>query len=74
MARNQERPIDTSLWLTTSEASRFLGVSANTLRLWANDGVLRSYRTAGNHRRFHRSDLLAFLTREMHGVPRSDFH
>lgn len=74
MARHPERQPETRNWLTTSEASRFLGVSANTLRLWANDGILRTYRTAGNHRRFQRSDLLAFLAREIPTVSRGDFH
>ncbi len=70
MAQLHDLAHESTIWLTTSEASQFLGVSANTIRLWANAGVLKSYRTAGNHRRFHRSDLLAYMTRGSSGEAR----
>lgn len=39
-------------WLPLREASRRMGVSAATLRTWADDGRVASYRTPGGHRRF----------------------
>ena len=38
-----------------------LDVSQSTLRLWADGGHLRVYRTPGGHRRFLRDDLTAFV-------------
>ena len=40
------------VWLSMREASRQMGVSAATLRTWADDGRVASYRTPGGHRRF----------------------
>lgn len=39
-------------WLTLGEASRTLGVTANTLRRWADRGEVPSFTTPGGHRRF----------------------
>lgn len=39
-------------WLTLRDASKKLGVSAATLRVWADEGRVTSYRTPGGHRRF----------------------
>lgn len=41
-----------SSWLPLRQASRQMGVSAATLRNWADDGRVPSYRTPGGHRRF----------------------
>lgn len=43
---------DADAWLTLHEASAKLGVSAATLRAWADAGRVESYRTPGGHRRF----------------------
>lgn len=51
-------------WLTVSPAARFLGVSAETVRDWADKGKLPFTRTPGNQRRFRRADLEAILTTE----------
>ncbi len=48
-------------WLTLGEASRFLGVDASTLRLWADAGRIATFRTPGGHRRFSRATLDEFL-------------
>src|ERR1700694_5584438 len=61
-------------WLPLSQASKILGVHAATLRDWADQGIIASYHTAGGHRRFMKSDLLAFLEmrrggKERRGLP-----
>ena len=48
-------------WLSLKDACRLLDVSQSTLRLWADGGHLRVYRTPGGHRRFLRDDLTAFV-------------
>lgn len=48
-------------WLTLKEASEFLGVHFTTLRLWADQGQVRVFRTPGGHRRFSLDDLRRFL-------------
>ena len=40
-----------------------LGLSASTLRRWADAGVVRSYVTPGGHRRFSRTGVQALLPR-----------
>ncbi len=47
-------------WLTLREACKRLGVSATTLRQWAEAGKVPSFRTPGGHRRFLVSQLDAF--------------
>lgn len=44
-------------WLPLGEASRLLGVTPVTLRQWADRGLIRTFRTAGGHRRFAREDI-----------------
>lgn len=48
-------------WLTLTQASALLGIHPITLRSWADAGLVRLFRTPGGHRRFRRSELLAFL-------------
>jgi len=40
-----------------SEAAKYLGVSALTLRNWESKSKIRAFRTPGGHRRFRKSDL-----------------
>ena len=40
------------IYVLMREAGRILGVSSSTLRRYDQRGVLRTYRTPGNHRRF----------------------
>lgn len=42
------------LWLTVSEASKFLLVSPSTLRRWTEKRLIPAQRTAGGHRRYSR--------------------
>ena len=44
-------------WLTLPAASARLGISPQTLRQWADEGRLPSFRTPGGHRRFRATDL-----------------
>lgn len=44
-----------------SEAAALTGVSISTLRRWADEGRIPSYRTAGGHRRFREDDLRAAI-------------
>jgi excisionase family DNA binding protein len=45
--------------ILTSEASRILGVSASTLRLWEKKGVIACIRTGKGVRIFNRGDIEA---------------
>lgn len=48
--------------LTTSEAAQLLGIHRNTLRKWANQGVITAYRIGPRRdRRFRREDIESFL-------------
>ena len=51
------RTADRASWLSLGPASRLVGVDADTLRRWADDGRLKAYATPGGHRRFALSDL-----------------
>lgn len=48
-------------WIGLNEASRRLGVSATTLRRWADGGVVRTFVTPGGHRRFDVDSVRALL-------------
>lgn len=51
-------------WLSIRQASRLLGVHIGTVRDWADQGLLPSYRTPGGHRRFSKTDLEKFLAQQ----------
>ncbi len=44
--------------LNITEASKFLGISKDTLRRWEKSGRIQSTRTPGGHRRYTKSTLL----------------
>jgi excisionase family DNA binding protein len=47
--------------LTTTEAAQYLGCSVNTVRRWADRGLLKHQRSVtSKERRFRREDLDAF--------------
>lgn len=50
--------------LTLEEVSLLLGVCRTTVRRYTDRGVLRCFRTPGNQRRFHLSDVLDFMERQ----------
>lgn len=57
-------------WLSLKEASDLLGIHFTTLRKWADDGLIRVFRTPGGHRRFSVTDLRRFLEmRASHELP-----
>jgi excisionase family DNA binding protein len=48
--------------LSATDAARFLGIHANTIRRWSDDGLIRAYRVGTRlDRRFRRTDLEKFL-------------
>lgn len=46
--------------LSITQAATVIGVSTVTLRKYDRQGVIKSTRTAGGHRRYALDDLLAF--------------
>lgn len=44
--------------ITIKEASKLLGVTQKTLRLWEKEGKITSHRTEGGHRRYDVADLI----------------
>lgn len=48
-------------WLSLGEASRLLGITASTLRRWADRGQVATFTTPGGHRRFSRAAIEALV-------------
>jgi len=48
--------------MTSGEVAALFGVDVKTVSRWANDGKLSYFRTPGNHRRFHRSEIIKYLS------------
>jgi len=44
-----------------TEASKYLGVSINTLKTLANNGKVNSFKTTGSHRHFRQDNLDAYM-------------
>lgn len=55
----RSRPAGTQ-FLSTAEAAQILGVGPTSVKRWADLGLLKCVRTAGNHRRFVREDIERF--------------
>ncbi len=47
--------------ISISKAAKILGVTTRTLKRWDETGVLKVYRTIGNHRRYKKSDVEALF-------------
>lgn len=52
-------------YLTTRKAAELLGISLKTAQLWANTGVLRSWTTAGGHRRILQESVDELLEKRL---------
>ena len=50
--------------LTSTRVAEILGVTASTVKRWADDGSLACERTAGGHRRFLASEVARFRQHE----------
>jgi excisionase family DNA binding protein len=57
--------------LTSADVAELLGVTAGTVKRWADQGVLACARTAGRHRRFDPEEVRRFQ-RERAGSPRGE--
>lgn len=49
--------------LTTREAAEILGVGPTTVKRWCDEGKLPAIKTAGGHRRYRETDVLAMRSR-----------
>lgn len=56
-------------YLTTYEAAGVLGVTLRTVQLWANRGVLESWKTQGGHRRITRESVERLLASRGRDAP-----
>lgn len=59
---NQHPPV-----MTIGEASRALGVSPETLRRWADRGLIRVMTLPSGHRRFYIKDVQSILDARTRG-------
>ncbi|MGB0591094.1 MAG: helix-turn-helix domain-containing protein [Myxococcota bacterium] len=51
--------------LSSADAAEFLNVGVSTIKRWADQGIVPCVRTAGGHRRFERSALVAHASRAL---------
>ena len=51
----------TTEWVSVQEAARMIGVSKDTIRNYADKGVLPVNRTEGGHRRFKAQDIMRYI-------------
>ena len=58
---SEQAPASGRQWLSLGKAAKLVGVNQITLRLWADKGLVRVFKTAGGHRRFAQEDLLHLL-------------
>jgi len=61
LANQSADPIGDRKWLTLGLARTLLGISEATLRLWADHGQVRAFRTPGGHRRFSTEDIYLLI-------------
>jgi excisionase family DNA binding protein len=56
---------DSVKWLTPARAAAKFGVTAHSVRLWADAGKVTCIRTLGGHRRYREAEIQAFLERSV---------
>ena len=56
-------------WLTLGLARTLLGINEATLRQWADNGLVRAFRTPGGHRRFSTEDIYSLIEGDQAGAP-----
>lgn len=61
MANDNTDAIGDRKWLTLGLARTLLGINEATLRQWADNGLVRAFRTPGGHRRFSTEDIHALI-------------
>lgn len=57
--------------ISVAQASEMLGVTVKTIKIWTNEDKIKSYRTAGGHRRFRIEDIEKFLGNEVEPIKSS---
>lgn len=55
--------------LSSADVARLLGVTAGSVKRWADAGLIRCARAAGRHRRFERGEVERFLKGRLAGGP-----
>lgn len=58
-------------FLRVSDAARYLEVSPHTIRIWTNQGRLKTHRNVSNQRIFYKEDLDQFIA-EQTGTPQKE--
>jgi len=69
----EERPFDRAAYCTTRQAADRIGVSHRTVQMWAENGTLQAWKTAGGHRRIAVASLERLLAERrtaLEGAPR----
>jgi DNA-binding transcriptional MerR regulator len=61
----EQAPASGQRLISLGKASNLLGINQITLRLWADKGLVRVFRTAGGHRRFATEDLLHLIQEQV---------
>jgi DNA-binding transcriptional MerR regulator len=61
LANEEIDPIGDRKWLTLGLARTLLGINEATLRQWADNGLVRVFRTPGGHRRFSTEDIYSLI-------------
>jgi hypothetical protein len=67
VTNNAADPIGTRKWLTLGLARTLLGINEATLRQWADNGLVRAFRTPGGHRRFSTEDIYSLMAGDQAG-------